>query len=327
MATVQGYMGNEKALLFEMTPQVATGQLGAFLAKTQSRNSKHKLLDKFTEIGPNGTRKFVKSDKTKLEAVPAEMEAKMRAAFGRSGYGASLQKVGWQIRPFTEAFFKVVDVAARVGSGVGSYGVGRYYVLLAGEDKLLEASGVILDVKYEPEPAVSAVLGPEDNDWYHGLFNEAMRAVEAQRRLTSYTDPFTGWVVVDNKAYVVRQRSPYKESFDLASLKTYAEFAEYVEQIAVITATSHTRGTVGKSPGQFKEVVSSAFGSPYARATWGVSVVDIAKSYRLQVLLDFECFQEYAQSIEDQPDDATEDGEKGDGQARESVATAGTGQA
>ena len=66
---------------------------------------------------------------------------------------------------------------------------------------------------------MSTVLGSEDAGWYHGLFaNEAMRAVEAQRRLTSYTDPFTGWVLVDGKAFVVRQRSPYKEGFDLGTL-------------------------------------------------------------------------------------------------------------
>ena len=53
---------------------------------------------------------------------------------------------------------------------------------------------------------------------YHTIFaNEAMRAVEAQRRLTSYTDPYTGWVYIDGEAYAVRQRSPYKDSLDLES--------------------------------------------------------------------------------------------------------------
>ena len=85
MATVQSYVGNEKALLFEMTPQVATGKLGAFLTKTQSKNSKHKMLDKFTETGPDGARTFIKDDTTKLETVPADMVEKLRAAFGRAG--------------------------------------------------------------------------------------------------------------------------------------------------------------------------------------------------------------------------------------------------
>ena len=53
--------------------------------------------------------------------------------------------------------------------------------------------------------------------------------VEAQRRLTSYTDPYTGWVYLDGEVYAVRQRSPYKDSLDLDDLKSYAQLAEYVE--------------------------------------------------------------------------------------------------
>ena len=32
-------------------------------------------------------------------------------------------RTGWHAREWSEAYFKVLDVAARVGSGVGSYGV------------------------------------------------------------------------------------------------------------------------------------------------------------------------------------------------------------
>ena len=77
----------------------------------------------------------------------------------------------------------MLDVAARVGSGVGSYGVERFYVLLAGDqakelghnssqhnssqhdssqhDSVNHFLGsVILDVKFEPRPAVSSAGGP-----------------------------------------------------------------------------------------------------------------------------------------------------------------------
>lgn len=53
------------------------------------------------------------------------------------------------------------------------------------------------------------------------------------------------------------------------------------------------RGTIGKSPGQFKEVVVAAFGAPYARSMWGISVAKVAAQYREQFLLDFECFRDY----------------------------------
>ena len=92
--------------------------------------------------------------------------------------------------------------------------------MLKGADSLLPDSGdaVILDVKYEPLPAVAAVLGDDDRAWYDTLFpNEACRAVRGQRALTSYVDPFAGWATIDGEAFVVRQRSPWKAEFDLSS--------------------------------------------------------------------------------------------------------------
>jgi hypothetical protein len=128
------------------------------------------------------------------------------------------------------------------------------------------------------------VLGGDDAAWYSSLFfNGAARVVEAQRRLTSYTDPFLGYIILNGSAHVVRQRSPWKTSINLDALTTYADFAQLVQQIAVITATSHARGTVGHSPGQFKEVVAAALGSPYATATWGISVARLAATYHEQV--------------------------------------------
>lgn len=56
---------------------------------------------------------------------------------------------------------------------------------------------------------------------------QAERTAEAQRHLTSYTDPFTGWVHINGSAYSVRQRSAWKASFDLGTLSSCAAiFAE-----------------------------------------------------------------------------------------------------
>ena len=49
-----------------------------------------------------------------------------------------MQKIGWHTRLRDPenggSDFRVLDVARRVGSGVGSFGVDRYNVLLAGRD-------------------------------------------------------------------------------------------------------------------------------------------------------------------------------------------------
>ena len=81
-----------------------------------------------------------------------------------------MMKIGWHAKLWDPSSgsgdFEVLDVAARVGSGVGSYGVGRYYVLLAGRNAQgvdesdefeYEDKGVILDVKFTPAPAIHIV--------------------------------------------------------------------------------------------------------------------------------------------------------------------------
>jgi uncharacterized protein (DUF2252 family) len=187
---VIGYVGNEKALLFEFTPDTAHGALKKFLKDVETKKSASKQLKKFTDVDPaTGIRSFTKGDinvphnDTGLAAVPPEVETAIRNAFSSTHYGATMMKLGWNVREWDDDYFSVLDVAERVGSGIGSFGVDRYYVLLKGTDRLLgkdeeDAFGVILDVKFQPLPAVESVLSSNDAAWYHTLFsNTAARVV------------------------------------------------------------------------------------------------------------------------------------------------------
>ena len=299
--TVSSYMGNERALLHELT-RAHVGprahQLAAFLDSVQDQEGLHKQLRKFTAVGAHGKRHFIFDDDTKLEPVEPQLRAEIITAMGKRGYGATLQKIGWQTHEWSDEYFEVIDVAWRVNSGDGSYGVSRFYVLLAGSDTLVNQiaiDGVILDVKYTPQPAIRAVLSEEDFPWYDTLFvSEGARVVEAQRRLTSYTDPFAGYAVIRGAVHVVRQRSPWKASLDVGGVPA-DEFEATVREVAAVTATSHVRGSVGKAPVQFKEVLSSALDTSTARAQWGAAVARTAVAYREQVLMDFACFRRWVQ--------------------------------
>jgi Uncharacterized protein conserved in bacteria (DUF2252) len=158
---------------------------------------------------------------------------------------------------------------------------------------------VIFDVKLEPQGAVRQVLTEDEQAWYDVRFaNAAARGVEAQRRLTSYTDPYLGWFMLeDDKGvshpFYVRQRSPYKDEFDLDKLTDPDDFSDFVVQIATATATSHTRGSEAKAPGDFKNVIKSILGRQFNRQQWGAAVANLAFAYREQVLLDYQCFQGY----------------------------------
>jgi uncharacterized protein (DUF2252 family) len=249
--TAIDYVGGDADLTFELNAHTSTGVLRDFLWDVESQMSLATQMHKFTELDSDGVRRFSRNDSTRLEDVPPHIEKKIRAEITSTRYGATMMHMGWKVRGWDDDFFTVLDVAQRVGSGIGSYGVDRYYVLLKGEDMLMEeeegvlSSSVILDVKYEPMSAVSRIINEVDfvdrdiKSWYKYMFrNEADRAAQAQRRLTSYTDPYVGFLDIDGDSYIVRQRSPYKSSFDLRTLTYPRAFSEFMEQIAMETATA-----------------------------------------------------------------------------------------
>ncbi len=244
--TVIDYVGGDKELLYELNPITSTGDLRDFLWDVQDERPDQ--LQKFTEVSSDGIRRFIRNDDTRLQDVPPNIELKIRGQMNSTKYGASMMKMGWKVRGWDDDFFTVLDVVRRIGSGVGSFGVDRFYVLLKGHDMSLEEdradvrAPVILDVKYEPESTVSRILDEVDpliKAWYGDIFqSEADRAAQAQRRLTSYTDPYVGFLEIDGNDFIVRQRSPYKSTFDLDKLTDPRAFTEFMEQIATATATA-----------------------------------------------------------------------------------------
>lgn len=294
--TTIDYVGGDEALTYELTPYTSTGVLRDFLFDVANRKSSKKQLRKFTEV-KDGVRRFSYGEESRLENVPADLEQRIRDHFTAEKYGTTMMKMGFRVRGWDDDFFSVLDVGRRVGSGIGSFGVDRFYVLLKGDGAVSsegDDGAIILDVKFEPTSAVTRSLNEEDSLWYDELFrNEADRTVRAQRMLTSYTDPYLGYIVLDGRPFGVRERSPYKNSFDLSTLKDHRVFNEFVEQIAVATATAHTRGTVSKSPGQFKHVIKVLLAGERNRRRWSDLISKIALEYSKQVQLDFECFEEY----------------------------------
>ena len=317
--TMISYVGNQVADLLEVTHRNTKGLLGNFLKSTNARSSAHRTLEKFTRVGESG-RKFIfdsvdntvgETIKPTLRRVNSDVRDEITRAWGIFGYGATISKIGWMDKAWSDDFYRIIDIAQRVHSGDGSYGNPRYYVLIAGretdsgdqdetdsydqnENETSSDSAIILDIKFCEPPAMRYVLRPEQLAWYSNQFvNEASRQVEAQKRLTSYTDPFVGWIYLGGTPYVVRERSPWKASFDVDMLKNVSDFEEFAKQIGMITATAHARGSAGRSPAQIKDVIAYALGSKESRKAWASSVANVASAYRTQILLDFHCFKSW----------------------------------
>mmetsp|Transcript_43465 Transcript_43465/g.139535 ORF Transcript_43465/g.139535 Transcript_43465/m.139535 type:complete len:535 (-) Transcript_43465:101-1705(-) len=317
VATMRDYVGNERDKQHEVRYGNTDGKLGEFLDNVGGAEKEHQMLKKFTEVVGH-KRRFKKTKKTRLLPANDAVWKQFNASFTVDGYGATLLKVGWKVREWDEGTFHILDLAQRTGSGDGSYGLPRFYVLIAGpQGGHGEDCAVILDVKMSVPPAAFESLEPQDRSWYNALYsNEAARAVEAQRRFTSYTDPWLGWVQIGDNFYVVRERSPWKASFPLDSLQSLGDFIAFAQQAAVATATAHSRASYGKTPSQIKEVVSTALGAYVATVAWARRVAEIAISYHGQVQLDFECFRDWVAKEYPPPSETTVecwDDDDGDG--------------
>ena len=104
--TAIGYVGGDAALLYELTADTSTGMLRDFLSDIEKKKSRDKQLDKFTEIGNDGVRRFSFNNDSRLEGVPIELGNKIRAQIVSTKYGASLMKMGWRVRGWDDDFFK-----------------------------------------------------------------------------------------------------------------------------------------------------------------------------------------------------------------------------
>ena len=275
--------------------QAASGHLHSFLKRSRRAGAEAQLRH-FTAIGPDGRRRFVHSAETSLRPTTEAELAEFHRRWNAGAYGATLLKVGWHARRDPE-YFEIVDLAQRVDSGDGSFGVSRFYVLIKGPPAA-DGDGcqhVILDVKQTPPPAMAAAIGSDDLAWWETIFiNEGARAVEAQRRLTCYTDPYTGWV--DLRHHPRRPPALAVEDGD-GPERARARRREGARQVRPAGGDRHrhlARGSVGHSPAQFKDVVARALGPDGARAAWAARVLRTARAYRRQLLPDFECFRDWA---------------------------------
>lgn len=116
------------------------------------------------------------------------------------------------IKASKKSFFKVLDVAQKVGSGTASLGLDRYWVLIQGEDE--EAgSRVILEFKQARRSALSGLVPEHDgNDAERG--GAAKHIVSAHDTHLAGGDRFYGHASYEDVPFLVRERSRYKNDYD-----------------------------------------------------------------------------------------------------------------
>ena len=265
------------------TQDNTTGELKKFLKKVAKKETRHKMLEKWTTFDETGKRVFDK-DSEKLSPLSESESQQLTNAF--PNYRQTLKG---EISGEDDRYFQIKDMAKRLYAGTGSLGTPRYYLLIEG-DALTAHDDIILDVKRQEVPAAYLQMNEEERSTYHEVFShEGDRHAQAFRAIAEHPDQYLGWMELADGVYSVRERSPFKEDFPTDELEKEKDLSELAEQWGMILATEHKRGGYAlNSSYLFEDAMAEKMASQEKK--FSHFLADVAFQYAECVQQDYETF-------------------------------------
>ncbi len=302
--------GSDKEEKIAYTILNTSSPLKDFMKEVNRGNTeaRQEMLEKWTKKGHFNT----SSDKL-ARVSKKERKIIAEAIEGKDGKKSQYRKtLKGSLEKAKSSYFRVLDVAERLGAGIGSLGTKRYYVMIEGK-KSNSKDDLILDVKHQSVASAYPYLNKADYKLYC-FDNEAERTVEAYRALANNTNDHLGWLKLPKMAkdapagyYSVRERTPSKDSYPVLvneleemkkatkkklTLKKKDNFISMCKQWGEILATSHAR-----ADNDYNKVhIKYSFEKEVGKVTKGKEkdfcklVYDVAADYADQVSKDYKYF-------------------------------------
>jgi len=222
------------------------------------------LLSKKTMINSDGNRVFQIT--SELQPLSSDTYAAINDTFSLTFYNAD---------------YHLKDICLKLGSGTGSLGRYRYYLLLDGPSNSTD-DDLILEMKQETSSAVAiAVPGLLPSPLYGD--HEGARVLLAARTMGN-TDPSLNYITVNNLFFMLREKSPFQKDFDYAKLTTKTKFMDAMGYAGKVVAKTHAIG--GYSVAQaVTDIVSGN------EAAFKNEIVNFAVDYATQVEYDYQSFR------------------------------------
>ena len=248
LKTINRLIDNDEIENVNFTQKNTYGKLKDELKKVKKKNSRMKMLEKWTLIEDN--KKEFDLSYSKLAPLADVEKEEIKKAFVK--YGKTL--IG-KLEYSTE-HFKILGIAKRISSGTGSLGLPRYYILIQGESQAIE-NMKILDVKLQGKPSAYYAMSLNQQYEYDSRFsNEGRRHAMAYLAMSYRTDDYLGWLKFDDRVFSVRERSAYKDYLPTGILDSPKRFIKLAEQWAEILATSHSRAYASFDKKEVKNLTS-----------------------------------------------------------------------
>lgn len=280
VSEMNNFSGSSAELSFQLKNGNTSGAVQTTISDSKS-DSRSSLLSKYTQV-TGSTRSFqtiantlVTVNSTTYNNIVAAMNSYISTIASSKQYAAS--------------YYQVKDIRQKLGSGVGSLGKLRYYILIEGPSTAT-SDDVILEIKQETTSAVAEV----DNGQLPAVDynnNEANRVAMTAKAQTLNADVLIGYATINGLNYFFHEKSPYEEDFDDTQLTSAGKLntaATYLGQaLASAHAVSDQDYNSAIVPYSIDKQVSNAVSSTSGLES---EISTFAFSYAAQVNLDWQSF-------------------------------------
>ncbi|MEM8931573.1 MAG: DUF2252 family protein [Acidobacteriota bacterium] len=276
------FVDNDDEEGFRLDEDTAGATIADFLDETDRAEGRWTMLDEWRIVRRRDgeKRRRFRSDHDELAAVADDERQAIEQAIGGLADSIDSPLHG------EDRYFEILDIARRVGAGVGSHGVDRFYVLIRGASRK-KKDDILLDVKEqrsEPAPALHGLEPPMPGD-------AGCRVARAEKVLLAEADDHLGCVTIDGRSFSVRQRNPHKNPFKLKRLRDAETLLDVAGDWGRLLAALHARGDRDLRPRrQVERAILDRVGD--RRDGFIAEVRVFADGYARQVAIDHRLFRE-----------------------------------
>jgi uncharacterized protein (DUF2252 family) len=273
------FKGTSAELGFQLTAINTTGAVDDTIVAANGK-TRSSLLSKYTQLSGSAR---VFQNLSNLVPVTATTYSGIVGAM--STYVDSIAPS----KRYAASYYTVKDIHQKLGSGVGSLGKLRYYVLIQGPSTAT-TDDVILEMKQASTSVVAIASNGRLPAWAYDNHEGGRVAKTAKAQLIN-ADVLIGYTAVAGKPYSLREKSPYQEDFDYTLLSTAGKLDTAANYIGQALASAHAISDQDYDA----TIVTYSIDKQVADAITSVSglkteIANFAFDYAAQTQLDWQAF-------------------------------------
>lgn len=273
------FKGSSAEASFQLSNSNTTGYVNDIINSADAKK-RSDLLAKYTQI--NGTqRKF--QNLSNLLVVDASSYLAISNAFA-----AYINSIAGS-KQYASSYYAIKDIHQKTGSGLGSLGRLRYYVLIEGLSTA-NTDDVILELKQSTSSAVAQINNGQLPASSYS-YNEANRVAKTAKAQLLNADVLTGYTNINGQPYYIHEKAPYQEDFDHSKISGSSPFKTAATFLGQALASAHALADQDYDASivsySIDKQVSDAISSKSGLQS---EILSFAFNYADQVSLDWQAF-------------------------------------